>query len=168
MTEEQKKNMEKKIMYLSFGVLGLAVVFLIIVGVTGQAETLLFPIGLAVFLAIYWVISDLLPIKWANILEEKTDEQKQAYQMYALLDLGGLAGLVYFIINMESLIGVIIFAFCTMYKRKQYDKFLGKTEDAEDVSEAEAEESAEVTASEAEESAEVTAVEKDAEAEEDN
>lgn len=138
MTEEQKKKAEKKTMFLSFGVLGLAVVFLIIVGITGQAETLLFPIGLAVFLAVYWVISDLLPIKWANILEGKTDEQKQAYQMYALLDLGGLAGLVYFIINMESLIGVIIFAFCTMYKRKQYDKFLGKTEDAEEESEAEA------------------------------
>lgn len=131
MTEEQKKNAEKKIMYLSFGVLGLAVVFLLIVGFTGQAETLLFPVGLGVFLAVYWVIADLLPIKWADIFDGRTDEQKQAYWMYALLDAGGLAGLVYFIINMESMMGVIIFAACTMFKRKFNDKFLGKTDEAE-------------------------------------
>ena len=135
MTEEQKKNAEKKIMYLSFGILGLAVVFLLIVGFTGQAETMLFPVGLGVFLAIYWAVADLLPIKWADIFDGRTEEQKQAYWIYTLLDAGGLAGLVYFIVNMESMVGVIIFAGCTMFKRKFNDRFLGKTDEEEDVAE---------------------------------
>lgn len=126
MTEEQKKKAEKKIMYLSFGVLGLAAVFLVAVGVAGKAETLLFPVGLGCFLAVYWLIADLLPIKWADCFSGKTDEEKQAYWIYALLDAGGLAGLVYFVINMESMLGVIIFAGCTMFKRKFHDRFSGK------------------------------------------
>ena len=131
MSEEQKKKIENRIMYLSFGVLGLAVLFLILVGVTGQAETMKYPIGLGVFLIVYWVISDILPIRWLKILENKTEEQKRAYWMFTLADAGGFAGLAYFLIDMDSLLGAIIFMGCTMLKRKFHDQYLGKTDAGE-------------------------------------
>lgn len=125
MTEEQKKKTEKKIMIISIGIMVLAVAFLIVVGVTGTADTLLLPIGLSAFLAVYWLISDVFSVIWMKSFEGKTDEQKRAYYTYALIDAVGFAGLVYFIVDLRGTTGAIIFAASVFLKRRFQDEFRG-------------------------------------------
>ncbi|MDO4323036.1 MAG: hypothetical protein Q4C61_10960 [Lachnospiraceae bacterium] len=156
MTDEQRKKIENRILFLSIGILVLLIAALVLIGVKGVADTLLFPTVIAVFLAIYWVISDVLSVVWLHSFEGKTDDQKRSYYLYAGLDLIGLGGLVYFMVDMKSTTGAIIYVCCLFLKRRFKDEFNGVQKD-EDEEEAEAEES----------SAEVKTIEEaDAEAEE--
>ncbi len=119
-------------MILSFGILGLAVAFLIFVGVTDRVDTMLYPIGLSAFLAAYWVVSDVLPVFWMKIFDQKTEEQKRSYWLFAVMDAAGLAGLAYFILDMNSTIGVIVYVACTILKKRFRDEFLGKKQEEEE------------------------------------
>lgn len=126
MKKEQKRRTENQIMGLSLGVVGLAVVFLIFVGVKGLADTLIYPIGLGVFLAVYWVVSDVVSVFWLNKFEGKTDEQKKAYLLFAGLDAIGFAGLAYFIVDLQSMTGVIVYVACTVLKRRFREQYENK------------------------------------------
>lgn len=175
MTDEQRKKTEKKIMILSGVILALVILALVLIGVAGAADTLLFPIVIAAFLAAYWVVTDVLSVKWLHSFEGKTDEQKKSYYIYAGLDAVGLGGLVYFLVDMESTTGAIIYICCLFLKKRFRDEFngvkKGEEEDAEAVTEeAEAdteekalEESEADTAEKAIEESEASAAEKVAE-----
>lgn len=126
MKKEQKRRTENQIMGLSLGVVGLAVVFLIFVGVKGLADTLIYPIGIGVFLAVYWVVSDVVSVFWLNKFEGKTDEQKKAYLLFAGLDAIGFAGLAYFIVDLQSMTGVIVYVACTVLKRRFREQYENK------------------------------------------
>lgn len=134
MTEGQKRRIENRVLFLSIGVMVLLIAFLIFVGVTKQADTLLFPVGLAVGLFVYWVISDVLSVVWLKGFEGKTEGQKKSYYIYALLDLVGFGGLAYFIIEMNSMTGALIYIACLFCKKHFREEYNGmpQTSDAED------------------------------------
>lgn len=131
MAEEQKKQIQKKIMVISIGIMVLAVVFLVALGMTETADTLLLPVGLSVFLAAYWFVSDVLSVIWLKSFEGKTDEQKRAYYTYALIEAAGFAGLIYFIVDLRGTTGALIFAVSIFLKRRFRDEFQGVSEDGE-------------------------------------
>lgn len=134
MTEGQKRRIENRVLFLSIGVMVLLIAFLIFVGVTKQADTLLFPVGLAVGLFVYWVISDVLSVVWLKGFEGKTEGQKKSYYIYALLDLVGFGGLAYFIIEMNSMTGALIYIACLFCKKRFREEYNGmpQTTEAED------------------------------------
>lgn len=128
MTRDEKKKKEKIILILSLGCLALLGVFLVFCFVSGRIQSLVFPVGTSILLALYWGIADILPVLWAKIFEGKNEMQRQAYYMYALIDFAGLAGLVYFVVDLESTTGAIIYAISIFLKRNFRDKFDGKEE----------------------------------------
>lgn len=125
MTEGEKRNIERRVMWLSLGVVGLLAVYLVVLVLTKKVNTILFPIGAAVILILYWAVSDILPIVLTKGFEDKTDEQKRSYCMYALIDAVGLGGLVYFIVNMTSTLGAIVYVASVFLKKKFRDEYLG-------------------------------------------
>lgn len=129
MTRDEKKKKEKIILILSLGSLALLGIFLIFCFISGRIQSLAFPVGASILLALYWVIADILPVLWAKIFEGKNVMQKQAYYMYALTDLAGLAGLVYFLVDLESTTGAIIYAASIFLKRNFKVKFDAKEEE---------------------------------------
>ena len=163
MTEGQKRRIENRVLFLSIGVMVLLIAFLIFVGVTKQADTLLFPVGLAVGLFVYWVISDVLSVVWLKGFDGKTEGQKKSYYIYALLDLVGFGGLAYFIVEMNSMTGALIYIACLFCKKRFREEYNGITQttdsgDAESDTqiEAKAENAEAIEATEGAESAEVT------------
>lgn len=134
MTDGQKRRIENRVLFLSIGVMVLLIAFLIFVGVTKQADTLLFPVGLAAGLFVYWVISDVLSVVWLKGFEGKTEGQKKSYYIYALLDLAGFGGLAYFIVEMNSMTGALVYIACLFLKKRFREEYNGVTQaaDAED------------------------------------
>lgn len=165
MTEGQKRRIENRVLFLSIGVMVLLIAFLIFVGVTKQADTLLFPVGLAVGLFVYWVISDVLSVVWLKGFEGKTEGQKKSYYIYALLDLVGFGGLAYFIIEMNSMTGALIYIACLFCKKRFREEYNGMPQTADEESDTQIEEKEE--SAEAAESAEAVEAAESAEAAED-
>ena len=132
MTDEQRNKIEKKVMFLSMGILALLIASLVIIGVAGVADTLIFPVVIAVFLALYWIVSDVLSVIWLKSFEGKTDDQKKSYYVYAALDVIGLGGLVYFMVDMKSTTGAIIYICCLFLKKRFRDEFYGTKKDGEE------------------------------------
>lgn len=132
MTEEQKNKIQNKIMILSVAVIVLLAACLVFLVATKRANTILLAVVGGVFLAVYWVISDVLPVVWVKSFEGKTDEEKKAYCIYAALNLISFGGLIYFIVDADSMYGVIIFAACIIIRRRFYDTFSGKAKEPED------------------------------------
>ena len=136
MSEQQKRKMQKKVLYISIGILGLAVVFLIICGIRGMIDTLVLPVGMSILIFAYWFVSDVLSVLWVKEFEGKTERQKHSYYLFAAMDLIALGGLVYFLIDMDSMAGVLVYVLFNMTKKKYRDEFLGimpeqnKTEEA--------------------------------------
>ena len=131
MTEEQKKRIDRKLIAIYIGIMVLLVAFMIVVGVKGMVNTLVYPIGISIFLAAYWVVSNVLSVVWGKSFEGKTADQKKSYYVCAALDAIGMAGLVHFLVNMTSTTGAIIYVACTVLKRKFRQEFNG-TEDKKD------------------------------------
>ena len=129
MTEEQKKKIENRILFLSIGIIAILIVFLILIGVTKKADTLIFPVVVAVCLALFWAVTDVLPVVWMKQFEGKTDEQKKSYYVYAGMDLIGLGGLVYFLVDMNSTTGAIIYVACLFLKKRFREEFYGTAKD---------------------------------------
>lgn len=125
MTDGQKRRIENRVLFLSLGVMVLLIAFLVFVGVTKRADTLLFPVGLAAGLFVYWIISDVLSVVWLKGFTGKTDAQKKAYCIYALLDLVGFGGLAYFIVEMNSMTGALIYIMCLFLKRRFREEYDG-------------------------------------------
>lgn len=138
MTEEQDKAIRSRITALTFGVLALMLIFMVVLAVTGKVGTLLFPVGMAVLLVLYWIVSDVLPVIWRKLFEGRTDSQKRAYYYYALTDAAGLAGLIYFIIDMTSITGALVYAVSIFLKRRFWDEFQGVGKDEDEAEAAEA------------------------------
>ena len=164
MTEEQKKKIENKIMFLSIGIIAILIVFLILIGVTQNADSIIFPVVVALFLAAFWAVTDVLPIIWMKQFEGKTDKQKKSYYVYAGMDLIGLGGLVYFLVDMNSTTGAIIYVACLFLKKRFRDEFYGTAKEEEDDEEESAgSETAGELAEGSESLAEITAEEQEAE-----
>ena len=159
MTEEQKKKIENKIMFLSIGIIAILIVFLILIGVTQNADSIIFPVVVALFLAAFWAVTDVLPIIWMKQFEGKTDEQKKSYYVYAGMDLIGLGGLVYFLVDMNSTTGAIIYVACLFLKKR----FRTAKEEEDDEEESAGSETAGELAEGSESLAEITAEEQEAE-----
>lgn len=127
MTREQKRKIEKRVLILSLAFLVLAAGFLAAAGILGFVETLWYPVGLSVILCSYWLVTDVLPMKWLHSFRGKTAAQKRAYYIYAGLDLAGFAGLIWFLVDMESTTGLAIYIASMLLKRKFKDEFEGVT-----------------------------------------
>lgn len=136
MTEQQYKKREKLINILSMGMLALAILYLAFCAWKKLADTIALPVGIAVLLFIHWAVSDVLPIFWLNYLEGKTEDQKRSYGVYAALELIGFGGLTYFLVDMTSTTGAIVYVVTMFLKRKFLDEFKGiKPEDTEEEAE---------------------------------
>lgn len=122
-------------MVLSLGVIALMIIFFVTMALTHRIDTPLFPAGLTAFLVLYWLISDVFAVKWMDLFADKTPEQKKAYYICAAMDAAGFVGLTLFLINMESMTGVIIYVACTVMKRRFRDEFHGITKDGEEAAE---------------------------------
>lgn len=133
MTEQQYKKRDRLLNILSMGTLGVLILYLAFCAWQGLANTIAFPIGIGVMLTIHWFFSDILPIWWLNLLNEKSDDQKRSYGVYAALELIGFAGLTYFLIDLTSTTGAIVYVVTMFLKRKFLDEFKGiKPEEAEE------------------------------------
>lgn len=136
MTEVQYKKRERMINILSMGTLGVLILFLAFCAWRGLADTLIFPVGIGAMLALHWFFSDVLAVKWLDMFEGKTEDQKKSYYVYAGMELVGFAGLTYFLIDMQSTTGAIVYVACLFLKKKFLEEFKGKkleeTEEEED------------------------------------
>ena len=129
MTQEVKKKIEKRILILSLGILGLTGIFLGVCLATHQILNPIFPAGLSLLMLLYWAAANLLPVFRAKIFDGKSEAQKQAYWIYALIDFVGLAGLVYFVVDLDSTIGAVVYAASIFLKKRYREKFDGKEEE---------------------------------------
>lgn len=125
MTEQQQSEMRKKILYISIAILGFAAVFLVICGIKGLADTIVLPVGIGFIIFLYWVVSDVLSVFWIKEFDGKTEKQKHAYYIFAAMDLLALGGLVYFLMDMNSMTGVLVYVLFNMTKKRYRDEFLG-------------------------------------------
>lgn len=125
MTEQQYKKREKLVNILSMGMLGVLILYLAFCAWKGLADTLAFPIGIGVLLALHWFFSDILPISYLKMLEGKTDDQKRSYGVYAALELIGFGGLTYFLIDLSGTTGAIIYVVTMFLKKRFLDEFSG-------------------------------------------
>lgn len=166
MTDAEKKKVENRVLLLSAGVMVLLIAFLIFVGVTKRVDTILFPLGLAVGLLLYWVISDVLSVIWTKGFEGKTYDQKKAYYIFALLEAIGFAGLAYFIVEMNSMTGALIYIACMFTKKRFRDEYRGITTDSDDAQEPQEEQAEALEAQEAQPSQPEEDSERSAETEE--
>lgn len=133
MTEEQYKKREKQVNILSMGMLGILILYLAFCAWKGLADTPAFPVGIGVMLTLHWFFSDILPIKWLDMFEGKTEDQKKSYYVYSAMELIGFAGLTYFLVDMGSTTGVIVYVVTMFLKKKFLDEFRGvKPEETED------------------------------------
>lgn len=135
MTEQQRERIRKKILYGSIGILGLAVVFLIVCGIKGLADTMVLPVGIGILIFLYWLVSDVFSVFWVKEFEGKTEQQRRAYCIFAAMDLAALGGLVYFLLDMNSMTGVLIYVLFNMVKKRYRDEFLGVKAEAKDIEE---------------------------------
>lgn len=129
MKQEEKKKIEKRILIISLGVLGLTGIFLAICLMTHQILSWIFPVGLSLLMLLYWAAANLLPVFWAKVFEGKSEAQKQSYCIYALIDFVGLAGLVYFVVDLDSTIGAMVYAASIFLKKRFKEKFDRKEEE---------------------------------------
>ncbi len=125
MTEEQRKKIKKRLTLLTIGVVALLAVVLVVLVVTKKMNTVWFPVGVGVALALYWIVSDILPVLWLRLFEEKTEEQKRSYYIYALIDAVGLGGLLYFIMSLSSMTGALVYVVSVFMKKRFHDEYLG-------------------------------------------
>lgn len=133
MTVEQYKKREKAVNLLSMGMLGVLILFLAFCAWRGLADTAIFPVGIGGMLLLHWFFSDVLPVKWLNMFEGKEDDQKKSYCVYAAMELIGFAGLTYFLIDMGSTTGAIVYVATMFLKKKFLEDFRGvKPEEAEE------------------------------------
>lgn len=125
MTEEQRRKKERQINLLSMGTLAILILFLIVVALSKKADTWLLPVGIGVLLALHWFFSDVLSVKWLNLFDGKNEEQVKSYYVYAGMELIGFAGLTYFLIDMNSTTGAIVYVATMFLKKKFMDDFKG-------------------------------------------
>lgn len=140
MTEKQYKKREKLVNILSMGMLGVLILYLAFCAWKELADTIAFPIGIGIMLAIHWFFTDILPIFWLNLLEGKTEDQKRSYGVYAVLELIGFGGLTYFLVDMTSTTGAIVYVVTMFLKRRFLDEFRGIKPEEADETEPEADE----------------------------
>lgn len=137
MTEERRKKKERQINLLSMGTLVVLILFLIVVALSKKAGTWLFPAGIGLLLMLHWFFSDVLSVKWLNLFDGKNQEQVKSYYVYAGMELIGFAGLTYFLIDMNSTTGAIVYVVTMFLKRKFMDDFKGVKREEENEEEAE-------------------------------
>ena len=121
MDEQKKKQIDRNITILSFGVLLCAIGYAVYQGITKQADAHRFDIIMVCALAIFWVLMDVVRPKLTGELDGITDDEKRKHWLLALLDLGGYAGLAYFVIAREGqtgIYGAVVFLLTTIGKRK--------------------------------------------------
>lgn len=159
MTEQQYKKREKLVNILSMGMLGVLILYLAFCAWKGLADTLAFPIGIGVLLALHWFFSDILPISYLKMLEGKTDDQKRSYGVYAALELIGFGGLTYFLIDLSGTTGAIIYVVTMFLKKRFLDEFSGIKPEADEEDETEPEEDGEQQEEAAESAAEEREIE---------
>lgn len=144
MTEQQYKKREKLINILSVVPLVVLIAFLAVCAWKGLADTIIFPIGVGAMLALHWCVSDVISAKYLNLFDGKTDDQKRSYYVYAGMELVGFGGLTYFLVDMNSTTGAIIYIVCLFLKKKFIEEFRGaKQEEPEEEIEESVEEEAE-------------------------
>ena len=140
MDEMKKSKIKNGLFAASMVLLGLTFAYIIYTAVKGRELGIVYDIVIIVALALFWVLTDVLPITLTEGFEGKTEEQKKAYKIYALIDGVGIAGLAYFGIEVggNGMTGVIIYAVAIMLKRKYFDEYKGiHQEEGETSSEAE-------------------------------
>ena len=121
MDEQRKKRIDRNMMILSFGVLLAAIAFAVYQGITKQDNARLFDIILIAALIIFWVLMDIVRPRLTGELIGIREEEKKKYYMLSLLDLGGYAGLAYFVIARQSqtgFYGALVFVLTTIGKRR--------------------------------------------------
>jgi len=117
-------------------ILGAVVIllYLVYMGVAKKPVGVFFQIIVLAFVAAYWLVSDVLAMKWKHGFAERTQEQKTAYYKAAALDLVGACGLGYFLAGMNqnnSMIGALLYLAGTLGGRKfrqEYEKNPEETE----------------------------------------
>lgn len=125
MTEEQQKKIKNRLTLLTIGIIFLLAILLLVLATTKKMNTIWFPVGTGTLLALYWVVSDVLPVIWLRMFEDKTGEQKRSYCIYALIDAVGLGGLLYFIMSLTSMTGALVYVASVFLKKRFHDEYLG-------------------------------------------
>ncbi len=125
MDEMRKRKIKNILFAVSMILLAGLFAFIIYMAVTEKAVGPFYYGVVILFLIVFWMLTDVLPIVLTNGFEGKVDSQKQAYRTYALIDAVGLAGLGYFALSLNSngMMGAIVYAAAIMMKRKYYDQF---------------------------------------------
>lgn len=125
MTEERQKKIKNRLTLLTVSIIFLLAVLLIVLATTKKMDTIWFPLGAGALLALYWVVSDILPVIWLRQFEDKTESQKRSYYIYAVIDAVGLGGLLYFIMSMTSMTGALVYVASVLMKKRYHDEYLG-------------------------------------------
>lgn len=131
MDEKEKRKIEKRIMIGSFLLLLCAAGYLLYSAFVLKRIGPEYNVIIFGCLLLFWVLTDVVSVICTKGFEGKTEVQKKAYWMYAVMDLAGLAGLGYFAVSMSNnggMIGALIYAFTMMGKRKYKDEYMGITE----------------------------------------
>lgn len=129
MSSEERKIILKRVNILSIVILLGMLAGILIVGVLNGADTIMFPGVAAVFLLLLWIVNNVLAVKWLNEFEGKTEDQKKFFYIYAAMEMVSYIGLVYFLADMRTMTGAMIYVVGTVMKRKFKEDFNGEEEE---------------------------------------
>lgn len=105
------------------------IIYVIVCTVLGLHQQWLFRLVFAGWVAIYMILTDFIEPVATDRFRRKKDRQIKAYYKYALLDIIGMAGLLWFVVMAGILedythyAGIAIFVVCYVPKNIFYKKF---------------------------------------------
>lgn len=148
MDAQQKRKLDKMIFRFSLLPLAVGLVYMFYSALKRKELGIDYYVVLILCLGLHWLVSDVISMICIKGFEGKTEAQKKAYRIYALLNLAGFAGLGYFAVsvgNNTGIWGALVYIMTLNMKRKYLDEYRGivkkektaqeKQEDSEAVTE---------------------------------
>ena len=135
---KEKKKLRNTLLRVSaFIPLVVVLVYMIWCAVNKRDFGVPYVVLMSAMLLLFWIMTVIVVPYASGEFAGRTPEQMSAYRKYGALELAGYAGLAYFAGAMSQntgLYGAMVFAVCTMYKRRFRDEFYGikENEDGED------------------------------------
>jgi hypothetical protein len=126
---KEKKNLRNTLLRVSaFIPLVVVLVYMIWCAVNKRDFGVPYVVLMSAMLLLFWIMTVIVVPYASGEFAGRTPEQMSAYRKYGALELAGYAGLAYFAGAMSQntgLYGAMVFAVCTMYKRRFRDEFYG-------------------------------------------
>lgn len=124
-----KKNRINVCAVIETAMILIGIIYIIVCTILGVHNQWAYRLVFAGWVAIYMIISDFVEPVMTNRFRRKNKRQIRAYYIYAILDVIGMAGLLWFVVmagifdDFTHYAGIAIFVVCFVPKNTFYKKF---------------------------------------------